>query len=516
MKIKYFILFTLAMISLFLLRDFTPDNELRYLSIADEALRNGTLFTFYNHGLAYADKPPLYLWIVMAGKLIFGTHSMLFLGLFSLLPALVILYVMDKWTAGVLERANRSFGLLLLMSSAYFLASAAVMRMDMLMCMFIVLALFVFYRMYCGETHWRNKILFPLYVFLALFTKGPIGFLVPLLSVIAFLVLQRELKTLGRYWGWITWSILIVLCGSWFVAVYAEGGAAYLHNLLFNQTINRAVDAFHHKRPVYYYFISMWYVVAPWSLLIAGILIASVKRKLVTTDMERFFLTVAVVIMVMLSLISSKVDIYLLPALPFLVYLTVLLLQKLPTQCGLLRGLLATPVLLITLAVPVGCILLQQSHWAIPSGVWVYVAGVFVTVLGTVTLWLLFQKADVRKAGSLFAVGMLVTLLVVSPLIPAMNSSIGYGAMCETGKQLAQQNQSQAFWFYNIRRGENMDVYLHQEAVELTDDTLKQLVSARGILFCRADDVTKNRLLQHIVSGKPQVTKGEYVVVALR
>jgi hypothetical protein len=88
--------------------------------------------------------------------------------------------------------------------------------------------------------------------------------------------------------------------------------------------------------------------------------------------------------------------------------------------------------------------------------------------------------------------------------------------MCETGKQLAQQNQSQAFWFYNIRRGENMDVYLHQEAVELTDDTLKQLVSARGILFCRADDVTKNRLLQHIVSGKPQVTKGEYVVVALR
>ena len=76
MRTKYFILFAVVMIPLFLLRDFTPDNELRYLSIADEALRNGTFFTFYNHGLAYADKPPLYLWIVMAGRLLFGTHSM--------------------------------------------------------------------------------------------------------------------------------------------------------------------------------------------------------------------------------------------------------------------------------------------------------------------------------------------------------------------------------------------------------------------------------------------------------
>ena len=44
-----------------LMRDFTPSNELRYLSIADEALRDGHFFAFFNHGLAYADKPPLYI-----------------------------------------------------------------------------------------------------------------------------------------------------------------------------------------------------------------------------------------------------------------------------------------------------------------------------------------------------------------------------------------------------------------------------------------------------------------------
>ena len=43
------------MVPVMVLRDFTPDNELRYLSIADEALRQHTYFAFTNHGVPYAD-----------------------------------------------------------------------------------------------------------------------------------------------------------------------------------------------------------------------------------------------------------------------------------------------------------------------------------------------------------------------------------------------------------------------------------------------------------------------------
>ncbi len=501
------------MIPLFLLRDFTPDNELRYLSIADEALRNGTFFTFYNHGLAYADKPPLYLWIVMAGRLLFGTHSMLFLGLFSLLPALVILYVMDKWTAGVLNNNSRSLGLLMLMSSAYFLGSAVVVRMDMLMCMFIVLALHTFYKMYTGELNWRNRILFPVYVFLALFTKGPIGFLVPLLSVAFFLIVKREWKSFGRYWGWLTWGILIVLCGVWFGAVYAEGGDGYLHNLLFNQTVNRAVDAFHHKRPFYYYFVSVWYVAAPWSLLMAGILVIAIRQKLLQTDMEQLFLTVVVVTIGMLSLISSKVDVYLLPLLPFLIYLSVLLLQKMPQSVSL-RVLLAVPVAVVILAVPVGLVVLHKSQPELFS-VSLCLAGGFVLMLGIITLWLLLKKTALQQAGALFGGGMLVSLLFFAPFLPKANGMIGYKEMCQAGMQLAERNRLSDFYFYNIRRGENMDVYLHRGVAELTDAGLKQPLEP-GILFCRTKDVELNTQLQHVVSRKACVTKGEYTIVALR
>jgi len=137
----------------------------------------------------------------------------------------------------------------------------------MLMCMFIVLSLYTFFRIYSGEGRPRDKYLFGLYVFMAIFSKGPIGILVPLLSTVVFLIVKGEIKTIGRYWGWRTLSILLVCSGLWFLGVYAEGGSVYLNNLLFNQTVNRAVDSFHHKEPFYYYLKVIWYSLAPWSFL---------------------------------------------------------------------------------------------------------------------------------------------------------------------------------------------------------------------------------------------------------
>ena len=45
------LLYLAALLPVMILRDFTPSNELRYLSIADEAIANGNLFTFSNQGV---------------------------------------------------------------------------------------------------------------------------------------------------------------------------------------------------------------------------------------------------------------------------------------------------------------------------------------------------------------------------------------------------------------------------------------------------------------------------------
>ena len=116
----WYILYLVAVLPVFIFRDFTPDNELRYLSIADEALRNGSIFTFTTHGIIYADKPPLYLWIVMLGKTLFGYHNLLFLGLFSFFPALVVIRVMDRWVKSAMPENERLLAQLMLLTSAFF------------------------------------------------------------------------------------------------------------------------------------------------------------------------------------------------------------------------------------------------------------------------------------------------------------------------------------------------------------------------------------------------------------
>ena len=94
-----FVFITLCLLPVMIMRDFSPDNESRYLLIADEAIQNGNIFAFTLDGQAYADKPPLYLWIVMLCKILLGKHSMFLLSLFSLIPAFVTIAVMDKWSA---------------------------------------------------------------------------------------------------------------------------------------------------------------------------------------------------------------------------------------------------------------------------------------------------------------------------------------------------------------------------------------------------------------------------------
>lgn len=131
----------IALLPVLIFRDYTPSNELRYLSIADEALRSHNFFTFTNHGVPYADKPPLYLWIVMLCRMIAGKHLMWLLSLFSLIPALLTAEVMDRWTCNELKPAPRLSGSIVLLTGGLFLGLAVTLRMDMLMTLFIVLAL---------------------------------------------------------------------------------------------------------------------------------------------------------------------------------------------------------------------------------------------------------------------------------------------------------------------------------------------------------------------------------------
>ena len=509
-------MYFIAVLPLFIFRDFTPDNELRYLSIADEALRNGNIFTFTNHGLIYADKPPLYLWIVMLGKYLFGHHSMLFLSIFSFVPTLVVVYIMDKWVGNLLTESERLAGQLMLMTSGFFIGTAIILRMDMLMCMFIVLALYTFFRIYSGQGKPRESILFPVYVFMALFTKGPIGLIVPLFSTVVFLLLKKEIKTIGRYWGWKTLVLLLALCGAWFAGVYAEGGSSYLNNLLFNQTVNRAVNSFHHKGPFYYYFIAFVYSLAPWSLLIAGVLISGIKRKLVTNDLERFFLTIGLTTFVTLSLFSSKLAVYMLPAFPFFVYLSVIWLAKLGQQkwMFILAGI---PACLLCLAFPATLIFpyfvdLNGFHL---SAIVIF-SGIVLSASGILALKYL-RGSHLNRGIITLSAGMLLAIFAASFALPQNNAMLGLKILCNQAKTTAKEKGGANYYYCEMTKGDNLDVYLGKplKMLEINDLYEPNKIQTPAILFTWQKAIERNDSIQVFLKGKKIHQTGSYYYVEI-
>lgn len=497
------LLLTLVCISPFMaLRDVTPANELRYLSIADEALRDGHLFAFYNHGVPYADKPPLYFWLLMLGKRIFGGHSIYLLSLlFSFLPAAVVTVVMDRWVFGAYKDATpreRTNLAMLLCSTAYWLSLSLFLRMDMLLAMFIVLALYAWHR----DKPW----LFALFTFLGLFTKGLVGLLMPPLTVAAY-ALSCRLRTpghprqhAGRFLGW-RFLLLVGGCSAiWLFFAWREGGAAYIDNLLFHQTVDRAVNAFHHKEPFWFYLTHIWPALLPWCLLVIPACIASLCRRGTTTvpqteedRTEKTFRCAFFSTLVMLSCASSKLSVYLLPAFPFAICLVPLYVRRtgwkrwmdwavgsggvLAFLIGVLWGLL--PFIYDKIPALAPYTFATNPLMAVPS------AFLICGGIATFILSLRYNKMDaIRPLG----VAVPAFFLALAPLLPEGNEFLGYRSLCR------DIPEGVPVYTHELRRPENMDVFLGRSRIFTIEDG--DAVPADGVFIARTpfeDPVLKER-----------------------
>lgn len=464
-----------ALLPIIILRDFTPANELRYLSIADEALSNHNFFAFTNQGEPYADKPPLYLWGVILCRWIAGGHYMWLLSLLSVIPAIVTARIMDRWVGTLLPDKTRIYAQLMLLTAGLFFVSSVTMRMDMMMCMFIVLSLYEFWKICTDNPHKRrHQWLFPLYVFLAVFTKGPYGFLIPLVATISYLLIKKEYRRIGAVWGWRFWLVIIAGCAIWFGSVYADGGKEYLNNLLFHQTMDRAVKSFHHSAPFYYYLVCIWYCLVPWSLAMLAMIIRGIQHKSKPTGLQGFFIITAVSSLIMISCFSSKIQIYMLPTVPFIVYAMALSMRKYAGD-SLVKAGLAVIAAVFCLALPgFAAAKIIVSNELISSG-WYWVTATALSVCGVFTLISLYHPSKAQdalgRATAWMSAAMLAAIFTIGMSMTSINKYIGYKALSEKVMQVSERTGIRELRSWRIKRIENMDVFLRgNEIRNITDE----------------------------------------------
>jgi len=300
-----------------------PD-EPRYAQVAREMINGRDWILMHFNGKVYEDKPPLFFWsIALSSYLLQGFSS------FSVrLPAALFgtLTVLLTFFLGKNLYSSRTgfFSGLILATSLEFAYLSTRANIDTTLTFFTTASLLCFLRWYQYHKGERSNqrptiFIYGFYIGMALgtLTKGPVGFVLPLLVSLIYLLIQKDWKGIKgmKLIPGIVLMMVIVL--AWYVPAVWKGGRDYLNVTLLKQTVNRYSQGWSHVKPFYYYFYNYPFESLPWVLFLpAAIAYGFSKETLEKRKKFLFLLTWFVVIFIFFSLSKGKRGLYLLPLYP--------------------------------------------------------------------------------------------------------------------------------------------------------------------------------------------------------
>ena len=255
--------------------DFTTKGEPREAVVAVSMLNQHNWILPINNGFDIPYKPPFFQWCIAALSMIAGHVSEFTSRLPSALSLIVMLCVGALFYA---KRKNNTIGLLsaMLALTAFEVHRAGTnCRVDMVLTMFIVCALYALYEWWergCRRLPWIAV----LCMSGATLTKGPVGMVLPCFVMFVFMLFTawQQGKLCGRIIWKTTYKLFLsavlasVLPLFWYWAAYRQGGDQFMA-LVMDENVGRflgKMKAVTHANPWHYNFLMLIAGWLPWTL----------------------------------------------------------------------------------------------------------------------------------------------------------------------------------------------------------------------------------------------------------
>jgi len=302
-----------------------PD-EPRYAQVAREMVDRGDWILMHVNGNTYVDKPPLFFWLIAFSSFLwqgFTSFSARFpSGLLSTLTVLLTFFLGKK-----LYGSRTGFlSALVLATSFEFAYLSTRANIDATLAFFTTASLFIFLHWYQhskvegGETRDKRSLsIYGFYIGMAFATlaKGPVGFLLPLLVSLIYLLVQKDWKAMKRMRLLTGMVLCFVIVLSWYIPAVLKGGQEFINETLLHHTIDRFAKGSSHIRPIYYYLANFPVDFLPWFLFLPGAMVYGLSKRKEGTSKGFLFLFVwFVAIFLLFSVSKGKRAIYLLPLYP--------------------------------------------------------------------------------------------------------------------------------------------------------------------------------------------------------
>ena len=336
----------------------SPD-EPRYAEVAREMVTGGDWILMHYDGRAYSDKPPLFFWLLGLSSYLwqgFSSFSVRFVpALFGTLTVLLTFLLGQR----VFDSKTGLLSGLILATGFEFAYLSTRANIDTTLTFFTTASLFCFFKWYSNHPPrplgervgappspltlrasegkqlarrsfnvrgglWRRTVRGALWIYgfyigmaLATLTKGPVGILLPLLTSLIYLSIQKEWKTIKEMRPLTGMALFFLIVLSWYLPAVWKGGESYLKETLVTHSINRYSTGWAKGRPIYYYLYIFPSSFLPWFIFLPSAIIHAYSKEIVRKRKEVLFLmTWFAVIFIFFSLSRGKRSLYLLPLYP--------------------------------------------------------------------------------------------------------------------------------------------------------------------------------------------------------
>ncbi|HAJ57470.1 MAG TPA: hypothetical protein DCL35_06845 [Candidatus Omnitrophica bacterium] len=299
----------------------TNPDEVFYSQTAKEMMQKDTWMTPYLFGQPQFEKPILTYWLLRTAFEVFGISSFsarFFPALFGMFGVLAV-YAFGL--AAFKDSRRAMWAAFFMMSNNLYIGLSRTVFTDLFFSVFIFFSLASFFWGYAGRgKKGTGYFLFFVFSALAVLTKGPLGFLIPVLTVIVFLSIRRELKFLlckEALYGFFACCLVAV---PWYALMIKKYGAVFTQEFFYNDHVRRLLEAEHLGNDTWYFYpASIIGCMFPWSFyLLAGFghWVRSLKRD--ATGFYLFLTCWVAVVLLVFQPAHSKLVSYIFPLFPAL------------------------------------------------------------------------------------------------------------------------------------------------------------------------------------------------------
>ncbi|MDZ7910046.1 MAG: glycosyltransferase family 39 protein [Gemmobacter sp.] len=303
-----------------------PADEPRFAQVAREMVESGQWLFPTRGGEPYPDKPPVFMWLSAIAFTLIGNLKLSFL-LPSALASVGTLLLVHDIGRRLWNREVALAAVLVLVFTPQFLLQGKAAQIDAVVTFWITLGCYGLLRHFITGPHWGWYFTAWAAMALGIMTKG-VGFL-PLLMLLPLAIWVRNPGSGDeRIWRWklasglaVMLAVIALWLGPMLWQVHSIGTdtmVAYRDNLLFRQTGERFVNAWHHVKPWHYFFTqaipTIWFPLPVLLLVFSRPLVALLRED----RRARVLLAWVGLVLLFFSISSGKREVYIFPALPML------------------------------------------------------------------------------------------------------------------------------------------------------------------------------------------------------